>query len=106
MNTADIRHQHAVNEDPYVVVAAEPEGHGILRAHVGELAASGLLEGDLHGKTQIVVEERIIGAVGTVGHKDTIIHNRHTTLIGLEHLCRLIEGEELAVDRISALHRP
>ena len=56
MNTAQIQHQHIIHKDPYIVIAGELEGHGLipLRAHVDH-SARRLAEVKLQRHSQMVV---------------------------------------------------
>ena len=53
MDTADITHQHVVNEDPHVVIAGELELHVRTRS---DLAVLRLLEFCGNGHTEVVVK--------------------------------------------------
>ena len=78
---------------PYVVVAGELEGHGLLALGAGvDLAAGGLAEGHLYRHAQVVVHG-IVGAVDAAGQMFfPVSAGGHA----VKYLGALVEGEEIA----------
>ena len=101
VDTAQVCHQHSIDEHPHIVVPGELEYHGLgLGGAHAHHPVRGLLELHLHTQPQIVVDCIVEG-----------VHIRHSQALGglvpVKDLLRRVEGEELSIGRTAAsLHRP